>query len=41
MSATEWIQEWLKEFPYDKGLVQRCRDLGDTDEQIKSFLEGL
>lgn len=41
MTAAEWIQEWLKEFPRDKGLVERCKELGETDEQIKSFLETL
>lgn len=40
-TAAEWIEDWLKEFPEDKGLVQRLRDLGDTDEQIKAFLEGI
>ena len=41
MTATEWIEEWLKEFPDDKFLIeQRLRkDMGKTDEDIKSFLE--
>lgn len=39
MTATEWIEEWLKEFPRDKLLVETLRR-GETDEEIKSFLEG-
>lgn len=41
MTATEWIQEWLKEFPYTESLVQMERQRGRTDEDIKDFLEGL
>ena len=41
MTATEWIEEWLREFPRDKTLVENARKMGDTDEQIKSFLEGV
>lgn len=41
MTATEWIADWLREFPGDSGLVQRCRDLGNSDEEVKSFLEGI
>ena len=40
MTATEWIEEWLKEFPSDKTLVENARKSGDTDEDIKHFLEG-
>ena len=25
MTATEWIEEWLKEFPSDKALVETLR----------------
>lgn len=45
MTATEWIEEWLKEFPSDKLLVETLRR-GEhgvsprTDEDIKDFLEG-
>lgn len=41
MSATEWIQEWLREFPYTESLVLMERQRGKTDEDIKDFLEGL
>ncbi|MBQ6431202.1 MAG: hypothetical protein IJJ99_04935 [Oscillospiraceae bacterium] len=41
ITATEWINDWLGEFPEDKGLVDRCRNCGETDEQIKAFLEGI
>ena len=46
VTATEWIEEWLKEFPDTKMLVETLRQ-GEpgvpprTDEQVKSFLEGL
>ena len=46
MTATEWIEEWLKEFPSDKILVETLRR-GEhgvpprTDEDIKDFLEGI
>ena len=40
MTATEWIEEWLKEFPSDKILVENARERGETDEEIKDFLEG-
>ena len=40
MTATEWIEEWLKEFPDDKTLVENARERGETDEEIKDFLEG-
>ena len=40
MTATEWIEEWLKEFPSDKTLVENARGRGETDEEIKDFLEG-
>lgn len=41
MTATEWIEEWLMEFPDDKILVENARKMGDTDEDIKDFLEGI
>lgn len=41
MTATEWIEEWLQEFPDDKILVENARERGETDEEIKSFLEGI
>lgn len=41
MTATEWIEEWLKEFPSTKILVENARERGETDEEIKSFLEGI
>ena len=41
MTATEWREEWLKEFPRDKILVKEARKMGDTDEDIKDFLEGI
>ena len=41
MTATEWIEEWLKEFPSDKTLVENARERGETDEEIKDFLEGI
>ena len=41
MTATEWIEEWLKEFPSDKALVENARKSGETDEEIKHFLEGI
>ena len=40
MTATEWIEEWLQEFPSDKLLVKEARERGETDEEIKDFLEG-
>lgn len=41
MTATEWIEEWLKEFPSTRTLVENARKMGDTDEEIKHFLEGI
>ena len=41
MTATEWIEEWLKEFPSNKTLVENARERGETDEEIKDFLEGI
>lgn len=41
MTATEWIEEWLMEFPDDKTLVENARERGETDEDIKDFLEGI
>lgn len=41
MTATEWIEEWLKEFTSDKILVENARERGETDEEIKDFLEGI
>ena len=41
MNATEWLEEWLKEFPDTKIIVDEMREDGKTDEQIKSFLEGV
>lgn len=41
MTATEWIEEWLEEFPRDKILVENARERGDTDEEVKDFLEGI
>ena len=41
MTATEWIEEWLKEFPSDKILVENARERGETDEESKHFLEGI
>ena len=40
MTATEWIEEWLKEFPSNKALVENARERGETGEEIKDFLEG-
>lgn len=45
MTATEWIEDWLKEFPDDEILVERLRKGGfgsnpRTDEEVKAFLEG-
>ena len=46
MTATEWIEEWLREFPYTKDLVETLRR-GEhgvpprTDEEVKYFLEGI
>ena len=40
MTATEQIEEWLKVFPSDKKLVENARERGETDEEIKDFLEG-
>lgn len=46
MAATEWIEEWLREFPSTKELVATLRR-GEhgvpprTDEDIKDFLEGI
>ena len=40
MTATEWIEEWLMEFPDDKTLVENARERGETDEEVKDFLEG-
>lgn len=40
-TATEWIEDWLKEFPYDKFMIDEMRTHGKkTDEDIKAFLEG-
>ncbi len=41
VTATEWLGEWLKKFPEDNFLVDEMREDGKTDEQIKSFLEGV
>ena len=41
MTATEWIEEWLKEFPSTNTLVENARERGETDEEIKDFLEGI
>ena len=41
MTATEWIEEWLKKFPEDSFLIDEMREDGNPDEQIKSFLEGI
>lgn len=41
MTATEWIAEWLTEFPEDQFLIDRMRARGEADEEIKSFLEGI
>lgn len=41
MTATEWIEEWLMEFPDDKTLVENARERGETDEEVKDFLEGI
>ncbi len=46
MTATEWIAEWLTEFPEDRVLVENARRGGAgeppmTDEDIKSFLESI
>ena len=30
MTATEWIEEWLKEFPSDKALVENAREMGEN-----------
>ncbi len=45
-TATEWIEEWLKEFPDTESLVETLRkgglgELPKADEDIKDFLEGL
>ena len=40
VTATEWIEEGLREFPSDKILVENARKMGETDEEIKHFLEG-
>lgn len=40
MSATEWIQDWLKDGDEDDlFLVRRLRELGYTDESTKAFIE--
>ena len=41
MTATELIEEFLKEAPDLTELVARMRKRGVTDEDIKDFLEGL
>ena len=41
MTATEWIEEWLKEFPDTKIIVDEARARKESYEEIKSFLEGL
>ncbi len=41
MTATEWLEEWLKEFPEDNTLVANARKRGEPDEDIKHFLEGI
>ncbi len=41
MTATEWIEDWLKEFPSDLTLVENARKMGESDEEIKYFLEGI
>ena len=40
MNATEWLEEWLKRFPDDRTLVEEARKRGESDEDIKYFLEG-
>ena len=41
MTATEWIEEWLKEFPSTKTLMENARERGETDEEVKDYLEGI
>lgn len=41
MTATEWIREWLKEFPDTEIIVSEARQRGESDEEVKAFLEGL
>ena len=40
MTATEWIEEWLQEFPSDKLLVKEARERGETAEEIQRSLQG-
>lgn len=35
MTATEWIEEWLMEFPDDKTLVENARKMGDMLERAQ------
>ena len=46
MTATEWMEEWLKEFPSTKTLVETLRrgEHGvpqSADWEIKNILEGI
>ena len=46
ITATEWIEDWLKKFPEDNILVETLRRGGNgvpskTDEEVKNFLEGI
>lgn len=37
MTATEWIEEWLKEFPRDKILVENARERGENGRGSQGF----
>jgi len=40
LTPSEWIAAFVKETPDYQELVDRCRKHGETDEEIKAFLEG-
>lgn len=41
LRPSEWIAAFLEEAPDFQELVDRCRKRGETDEEIKAFLEGI
>lgn len=41
LTPSEWIAAFLEEASYYQELVDRCRKCGETDEEIKAFLEGV
>lgn len=40
MTATEWIEEWLKEFPSDKALVETLEFRRERTRISRTFSKG-